>query len=116
MLFQATGFHRWRNDWETFGGLIEPGERLRDCICRECVEELGISGIEFEYLGVIHYYMPPGYWVSEWHEEYGGLYGIRIKRSDIQKIEENRTDRKTDKVKRRIPGCHRLQNAHWSSP
>ena len=67
------GYHKWRDDWETFGGLIEEGESLRECIERECEEELGISGIEFEYLGIVHYYMPPGYWVKEWHDEYGVL-------------------------------------------
>ena len=54
------GWHKWRSDWETFGGLIEDGESLRECIKRECEEELGIRGINFEYLGVVHYKMPPG--------------------------------------------------------
>ncbi len=47
------GWHKWRNDWETFGGLIEDGECLRECIYRECEEELGIKNINFEYLGII---------------------------------------------------------------
>ncbi len=87
------GYHKWRSDWETFGGLIEEGEGLRECIARECEEELGISGVKFEYLGVVHYYMPPGYWVKEWHEEYGGLYGITLSRDAIQIIEEKRRDK-----------------------
>ena len=74
------GYHKWRSDWETFGGLLEEGEGLRECITRECEEELGITGIEFEYLGTVHYYMPPNYWVKDWHEEYGGLYGITLSR------------------------------------
>ncbi|MGN0352055.1 MAG: NUDIX domain-containing protein [Roseburia sp.] len=41
------GFHKWRNDWEIFGGLIESGESLRECISRECEEELGISDVSF---------------------------------------------------------------------
>ena len=87
------GYHKWRSDWETFGGLVEEGESLRECITRECEEELGITGIEFEYLGIVHYYMPPNYWVKDWHEEYGGLYGITLSREYLQIIEEKRHDK-----------------------
>lgn len=87
------GYHKWRDDWETFGGLIEEGESLRECIERECEEELGISDIEFKYLGVVHYYMPPDYWNKEWHEEYGGLYGITLPKEMIEIIEKNRHDK-----------------------
>ena len=86
------GWHKWRSDWETFGGLIEDGESLRECIERECEEELGIRDINFEYLGVVHYKMPPGYWVKEWHEEYGGLYGITLPRKLLAAMEKNRSD------------------------
>lgn len=55
------------------GGLIESGESLRECISRECEEELGITDVSFDYLGIVHYNMPPGYWVKEWHEEYGAF-------------------------------------------
>ena len=87
------GYHKWRDDWETFGGLIEDGESLRECIRRECEEELGITDVDFEYLGVVHYYMPPGYWVKEWHHEYGGLYGITLSREALPMIEEKRRDK-----------------------
>lgn len=87
------GYHKWRDDWETFGGLLEEGENLRECIVRECEEELGITGIEFKYLGIVHYYMPPDYWNSEWHEEYGGLYGITLPGEYLQIIEGQRRDR-----------------------
>ena len=87
------GYHKWRDDWETFGGLLEEGEGLRECITRECEEELGITGVEFEYLGIVHYYMPPDYWNSEWHEEYGGLYGITLPGKYLQIIEGKRRDR-----------------------
>lgn len=82
------GWHKWRSDGETFGGLIEEGENLRECIVSECEEELGISNVNYEYLGIVHYNMPPGYWVKDWHEEYGGLYGITLSRDAIQIIEE----------------------------
>ncbi|MBD5094061.1 MAG: NUDIX hydrolase [Subdoligranulum sp.] len=87
------GWHKWRNDWETFGGLIEAGESLRACIARECEEELGLCHVNFEYLGIVHYDMPPGYWVKEWHEEYGGLYGVTLSKNAIRTIEKNRQDR-----------------------
>jgi NTP pyrophosphohydrolases including oxidative damage repair enzymes len=87
------GWHKWRNDWETFGGLIESGEYLRECIYRECEEELGIKNVNFDYLGIVHYYMPPGYWIKEWHEEYGGLYGITLPREALAMIEQKRMDR-----------------------
>ncbi len=87
------GWHKWRNDWETFGGILEERETLRECIKRECLEELGLSIDNFEYLGVIHYYMPPGYWNHEWHDEYGGLYGIRLSVDEIPLIERERKDK-----------------------
>jgi 8-oxo-dGTP diphosphatase len=87
------GWHKWRSDWETFGGLLEEGENLRECIARECEEELGLKDIQFEYLGVVHYYMPPDYWVKEWHEEYGGLYGVTLSKNAIPLIEQKRKDK-----------------------
>jgi 8-oxo-dGTP diphosphatase len=87
------GWHKWRSDWETFGGLLEEGENLRECIARECEEELGLKDIQFEYLGVVHYYMPPDYWVKEWHEEYGGLYGVTLSKNVIPLIEQKRKDK-----------------------
>lgn len=87
------GYHEFRGDWETFGGLIEPGETIDECIARECEEELGLSGVEFEYLGVLHYSMPPDPWIPEWHEEHGGLFGLRITRDMLAEIEQKRHDR-----------------------
>ena len=87
------GYHKWRDDWETFGGLIEPGESQPECIKREVEEELGLSNVELTYLGIVHYYMPPNYWNKDWHEEYGGLYGMTITRGLLQKVEERRRDK-----------------------
>lgn len=47
----------------------------------------------FEYLGVIHYYMPPDYWNKEWHDEYDVLYGIALSKEDIFIKERMRQDR-----------------------
>ena len=81
------GYHNWRDDWETFGGLREEGEGIRECIVRETEEELGLKNVNFEYLGIVHYNMPPGYWNKEWHEEYGGLYGFVIEKEMLEIIE-----------------------------
>lgn len=87
------GYHKWRDDWETFAASLKKNESLRECIERECEEELGINNIDFKYLGVVHYYMPPDYWNKEWHEEYGGLYGITLSREMIEIIEKSRLNK-----------------------
>ena len=87
------GYHKWRDDWETFGGLREEGEGIRECIVRETEEELGLKNVNFEYLGIVHYNMPPGYWNKEWHEEYGGLYGFVIEKEMLEIIDQCRKDK-----------------------
>lgn len=87
------GYHNWKDDWETFGGLREEGEGIRECIVRETEEELGLKNVNFEYLGIVHYNMPPGYWNKEWHEEYGGLYGFVIEKEILEIIEQCRKDK-----------------------
>ena len=49
--------------------------------------------MKFEYLVIVHYKMPPDYWVKEWHEEYGGLYGILLSKENFDIIEKKRIDR-----------------------
>ena len=44
------GFNEWRQDWEIFGGCREENESLRECIARECEEELGLKDVEYKYL------------------------------------------------------------------
>lgn len=34
------GWNKWRQQWEIFGGCREEGESLRECIIRECKEEV----------------------------------------------------------------------------
>ena len=87
------GWNRWRQDWEIFGGCKEKGETLRECIMREAEEELGISGVEYTYLGLMHYKMAPGYFNPEWHEEYGALYGVTLRSEVLKEIEANRADK-----------------------
>ena len=87
------GWNKWRQDWEIFGGCRESKESIRECIVRECKEELGLSNVGFEYLGLIYYKMAPGYFNLEWHYEYGGLYGITLPKEYLRIIEKSRTDK-----------------------
>jgi len=87
------GFNKWRQDWEIFGGCMEEGETLRECIQREAKEELGLVGVEFTWLGLMHDKMAPGYFNPEWHEEYGGLYGVTLSAKTLEEIEKGREDK-----------------------
>ncbi len=86
------GWNKWRKDWEIFGGCREKNETLRECIARECREELGLENADFTYLGLMHYKMAPGYFNPEWHEEYGGLYGITLPAESLPITEEYGND------------------------
>ncbi len=87
------GWNHWRQDWEIFGGCKEEGETLRECIKREAEEELGLAGVEYTYLGLMHDKMAPGYFNPEWHEEYGALYGVSLRSEMLKEIEANRADK-----------------------
>lgn len=87
------GFNKWRRDWEIFGGCMEEGENLRECIIREAKEELGLENVEFTWLGLMHDNMAPGYFNPEWHEEYGGLYGVTLPAETFVQIEKSREDK-----------------------
>lgn len=87
------GWNKWRQDWEIFGGCREENETIRECIIRECAEELGLKNVDFEYLGLMYYKMAPGYFNPEWHNEYGGLYGITLTEEYLEIIEKHRTDK-----------------------
>ncbi len=88
------GRNHWRNDWEIFGGCREKGESVRECIIRECMEELGIRHTDYTYLGLMKYRMAPGYFNPDWHIEYGGLYGISLPADEMENINRYRKDRK----------------------
>lgn len=86
------GWNKWRKDWEIFGGCREENETIRQCILRECKEELGLENMDFQYLGLMYYKMAPGYFNPEWHYEYGGLYGVTIPIEFLEIIEKYRSD------------------------
>lgn len=87
------GWNRYRKDWEIFGGCREDNETLAECIKRECYEELGLQNADFAWIGLMHYHMAPGYFNPEWHEEYGGLYGISLSPEAMEAIDRNRMDK-----------------------
>ena len=72
------GWNKWRNRWEIFGGCAEAGESARDCIVRECYEELGLQNSAFVYLGAMRVLLQPDYFSPEKRIELGGLYGLRL--------------------------------------
>ena len=43
------GWNKWRNRYEIFGGCVEDNETARECINRECFEELGIENGEYKF-------------------------------------------------------------------
>ncbi len=87
------GWNRWRQDWEIFGGCLEAGETMRQCVMRECEEEIGISDVQFQYIGLMSLNLVPDYFSKEHRREYGGLYGICLHREDLRYIEQYRQDR-----------------------
>ncbi len=87
------GWNRWRKDWEIFGGCMEEGETMRECITRECLEEIGLSDLSVAYKGLMHLKLMPDYFSAECREEYGGLYGVKLQPDKLQEIERYRQDR-----------------------
>ena len=82
------GWNKWRERYEIFGGCIENGETARDCIIRECGEELGLAAFDITYLGTMKFLLKPDYYSSDERIELGALYGIRLPESDLDDIDE----------------------------
>ena len=80
------GWNKWRNRYEIFGGCAEKGETARDCIIRECNEELGIASFHVAYLGTMKFLLKPDYFSPNERIELGGLYGIRLPDFNIDDI------------------------------
>lgn len=70
--------NKWRNRYEIFGGCIEKGESARECIVRECFEELGFTSADITYLGAMTFLLKPDYFSKNERMESGGLYGITL--------------------------------------
>lgn len=87
------GWNKWRQEWEIFGGCREQGESIRACVERECREELGLSGVSWTFLGLMHCKLAPDYFSQEWREEYGAVFGVTLPKETLETMETCRTDR-----------------------
>lgn len=87
------GWNHFRKSWEIFGGCIEKNESPRKCIIREANEELGLENCDLTFIGLMKYSKASGYFCSERHIEYGGLYGITLPKSMLKAINNHRKDR-----------------------
>lgn len=80
------GRNKWRNRYEIFGGCREKGESARECILRECNEELGFDSTDITYIGAMRYILKPDYFSKEEREELGGLYGISLPDVSLEEL------------------------------
>lgn len=87
------GWNKWRKRYEIFGGCHEKEETARDCIIRECSEELGLASFDAEYLGVMKFLLKPDYFSPSERTELGGLYGIRLPDLPVHDLYERIKDK-----------------------
>ena len=87
------GWNKWRSRYEIFGGCIENGETARECILRECAEELGLISPDIVYLGAMKFLMMPDYFSAKQRIELGGLYGIKLPEQDIGTLYKSAADK-----------------------
>ena len=80
------GRNKWRNRFEIFGGCAEKGETARECIVRECNEELGFDVSDITYLGAMKFLLKPDYFVKEDRIELGGLYGVSLPEMSVDSL------------------------------
>ena len=80
------GRNKWRNRYEIFGGCREKGESARECIVRECNEELGFDSADITYIGAMKLLLKPDYFSKEEREELGGLYGFSLPGMSLEDI------------------------------
>lgn len=104
------GFNHWRNRYEIFGGCMENGETPRECIERECYEELGISGVDFTFIGIMRFFMQPDYFSDRVRIEYGALYSASLFGRSLDELSKQIKDRQEiaklafyDEIKEKFP-------------
>lgn len=104
------GFNQWRNRYEIFGGCMENGETPIECIKRECYEELGISGIEFTFIGIMKFLMQSDYFSDHVRIEYGALYSASLYGRSLEELSAQINDRQEiaklafyDEIKEKFP-------------
>lgn len=87
------GRNKWRNRYEVFGGCAEKGETARECIVRECSEELGFDSGRITYLGAMRFLLKPDYFSKQERVELGGLYGIALPAMSLDELSGRIRDR-----------------------
>ena len=87
------GRNKWRNRYEIFGGCAEKEETARECIVRECGEELGFTADGITYLGAMRFLLKPDYFSKNERIELGGLYGVTLPDTDIGDLYSTIRDR-----------------------
>lgn len=87
------GWNKWRKRYEIFGGCIESNETPKECIIRECFEELGLENAEYHYIGAMKFLMMPDYFSKNKRIEFGGLYGITLNDISLDDIHKRIKDR-----------------------
>lgn len=104
------GYNQWRNRYEIFGGCRENDETPRECIERECREELGISGVEFTFIGIMKFLMQPDYFSDHVRIEYGALYSVSLYGQSLEELSAQINDRQEisklafyDEIKDKFP-------------
>ena len=80
------GKNKWRNRYEVFGGCAEKGETARECILRECHEELGLPISDITYIGTMKFLLKPDFFSKDERIELGGLYGIKLPEISLDEI------------------------------
>ena len=65
-------FNSWKQHWEVTGGILEPGETLRECAIREMLEETNQIPTRIEFRGLMKFTLMNG------RTEYGGLFSAFI--------------------------------------
>ena len=88
------GKNKWRNRYEVIGGCAEKGETARECIFRECHEELGLPISDIAYLGAMKLFLKPDYFSKDERVELGGLYGITLPDMSLDDIYRMINDKK----------------------
>jgi 8-oxo-dGTP diphosphatase len=63
-------FNNYREVWELPGGLLDPGETLRDCAARELREEAGCVAGPLEWLGLVE--------VNDGRSHFGAVYACAV--------------------------------------
>ena len=91
--------NRFRGQWEIAGGVIEPGESPRQCAARECLEESGYAIDNLRFVGLMKFFLVPGWFSQESRVEYTALYC-----ADVQTVQEFRENEEMTGLRWHTPG------------